>query len=1147
MNSPPKYKSDRLVSSTITQTELPFLSVTQQEGWRLLKTHLALSKGFTFIIVTTPDAGTAHEVAANLRSLIPDESTWKKFDLDPDQPADSLAQDFLRLDKGGTPQVLMWVDTAALALASLERMRGYWEQAFTSLNRRRNQLASDLRGTLALVGTPEMVDALREFAPDLWSIRSAYINFSSAPKEEASLGGARAATPAGRRQQALQAILSAFRGYEELGLDNYAHAEQAAPDIWDLFVQPPCADEYLRPEDIDSAQQETPARFPAQDLLPRLAQPNYRRTVLLADPGMGKSTLVQSLIAMLASGRHISGAPELTGMFPVPIILRDLVPLLPQDSPENWSWNLLLTVLLTNYKREDKAAPLFNAFHGQRQEFFDLLQCDTGIFFFIDGLDEIGNLAKRQQIVRVIQDGIRLSHKEARWLITSRVIGYEEAPAEYIDIEAKMDLVKIAGESASPTDAADLVRVHFEALFADWKPYSLSGIIVGHLSERVRHIMAGNTEAFVPSELMEAIGGKNPRAQVQIAQRLYLTSFDDHRQEQFAQRWFHLRKVPDYSEELFRELRRPAAHGVRVISRVPNLLCFMVILKRSGKPLPDGRAALYHEISKAYLSGIDSSYRLSSIHGHDCPFDPVSRTEILAHIAAHMQSVRSSPPDDTGDEKTTNQEQEDDTAKGSILISMPVLEWLLHPVIERMQTLGRVTREQPANILLSDLLNHIARRSGLLIPRGDDAEGRPLFGFTHLSFLEYFAAVWLHAEFQRQRNRFARLAEASSEGVTLSDEDLDRELPSPGPAICPKPQFAIFAANPIWHEVLIFLAEMNASSPAMLLRWLFPVLFPSNRDRRTENTEPTMPIMPLDAVSLAIKLASDREISVPESTRSQWWRILWSAYLEWPYSQLNIRRSQKWPVAPLLLGSAALRGEILQALATIQPQYPLRPLCLIRCQLTTSDLALLSGLELLENLDLSNCKGLERLPDLSRMRGLRSLNLSYCTGLKEAEAIHGLTGLENLDSLDLFSCKGLERLPDLHRMRRLRSLNLSYCTGLKTAEALHGLTQLENLDSLSLYGCIGLESLPDLSGLHELRTLNLNYCTGLKGTETLSSLIGLENLRRLGLQGCEGIESLPDLSSMQNLRSLDLRLCPAGKHIDDLRKQLHPECNLQVV
>jgi hypothetical protein len=1101
MKSPPKSKSDRLVSSTITRTELPFLPVTQQEGWRLLKTHLALSKGFTFIIVTTPDAGTAHKVAANLRSLIPDESTWRKFDLDPDQPADSLAQDFLRLDKGGRPQVLMWVDTAARALASLERMRGYWEQAFTSLNRRRNQLASDLRGTLALVGTPEMVDALREFAPDLWSIRSAYISFSSALKEKESLGGTMDVAPAGRRQQALQAILAAFRGYEELGLDNYAHAEQAAPDIWDLFVQPPCAEEYLRPEDIDSAQQETPPRFPAQDLLPRLAQPNYRRTVLLADPGMGKSTLVQSLIAMLASGRHISGAPELTGLFPVPIILRDLVPLLPQDAPENWSWNLLLTVLLTNYKREDKAAPLFNAFHGQREEFFDLLQRDAGIFFFIDGLDEIGNLAKRRQIVRVIQDGIRSSHKDARWLITSRLIGYEEAPAEYVDIEAKMDLVEIARESASPEDVASLVKLHFEALFAEWKPYSLSGIIVGHLTERVRHIMAGNAEAYVPSELMEAIGGKNPRSQVQIAQRLYLTPFENQRQEQFAQRWFRLRKVPDYSEELFIELRRPAAHGVRVISRVPNLLCFMVILKRSGKPLPDGRAALYHEIAKAYLSGIDSSYRLSSVHGHDCPFDPAARTEILAHIAAHMQSVRASPPDDTGDEKTKIQSWEDNTAKGSILISMPLLEWLLHPVIERMQTQGRVSREQPANVLLSDMLNHIARRSGLLIPRGDDEEGRPLFGFTHLSFLEYFAAVWLHAEFQRQRNRFARIAEAGSEGITLSEVDLDREFPSAGPFPCPKPIFAIFAAKPVWHEVLIFLTELNVGSLAMLLRWLFPALHSSSFKPRPENNEPAIPLMPLEAVSLAVKVANDREIALPESTRHTWWKMLWSARLQWPYHSWDDSFDDQWHIAPMLLERLDMQEEMFEALIESWITSPIAP-----------------DEEFGRALDLMGCDTLsgDSLKRLTELDGLQTLILDGCHSLRH---LHGLEGLDELRMLDLSSCANL--------------------TG---AGILLPLAGLHSLQSLYLTGCVGLLDIEGVGELKKLKNLHLSYCTGLTGPDVLTPISKLTKLETLWLDGCPFWKDIPDFSRLARLRVLGLGENFSPKDLAALRQQIPKKC-----
>lgn len=143
-----------------------------------------------------------------------------------------------------------------------------------------------------------------------------------------------------------RSLLAAFRPYQELAIDNFAGAEQAAPDIWEMFVHPACSRNHLLPEEMDAAQREEPPRLPAQDLLPLLAREDHRRTVLLADPGMGKSTLIQSLVAHLASGRPLGGASTLGELLPVPLILRDLVPLLPQDKVETWSWDGLLSAFL---------------------------------------------------------------------------------------------------------------------------------------------------------------------------------------------------------------------------------------------------------------------------------------------------------------------------------------------------------------------------------------------------------------------------------------------------------------------------------------------------------------------------------------------------------------------------------------------------------------------------------------------------------------------------------------------------------------------------------------------------------------------------------------------------------------------------------
>lgn len=1072
----------------MTSTPLP---VTRQEAWQLLKTHLVLTHGFSLLIVSAPDAFTLGQIARDVSLLLAGDN-WRKLELDPAQPAESLALDFLRLDKGGTTHRLIWVDTAALAAPSLDQMREHWEQAFTSLNRRRNQLSSSLHGTLALTGTPEMVDALREFAPDLWSIRSAFIRFTAAPRQESFLP---TQTPATRRQQALEAILSAFRGYEEIGLDNYTNADQARPDIWDIFVAPPCSQKHLLPEDIDAAQHASLPRLTTEDLLPKLATPEYSRTVLLADPGMGKSTLVQCLIAMLASGRHLSGAPQLTGLFPVPIILREIVPLLPQ---EPWTWDLLIQTLLTRYRREEKAPPLFSVFASHPQEFGDLLR-SSGVFFFIDGLDEIGGLAKRRQIVSIIQEGIRTAHPEARWLITSRIIGYEEAPVDFVDVTEGLEVDRLSREVLRSKKAEAEVLSRWVVYGNRWEDLAINDINAYDLERelnRKRRDRRANDALL--AKINNTLGGQGSLI-IPIARRLHLAPFDDQRQEQFARRWFRLRRVPDYSDELFRELRLPAAHGVRVIARVPNLLCFMVILKRSGKPLPDGRSALYGEIAKAYLSGIDAAYRLSPVHGHDCPFDLAARTEILALIAAHMQFVRTGPVDDDGKEISPRPAGQD-----SVLIPMPVLEYLLLPVIQRLQDQQRVPRTPTALELLRDLLDHIARRSGLLIPRGDDADGRPLFAFTHLSFLEYFTAVWLDAEFKRLRDRFARIAEAASEGVLLTEADLDAESPPPQPALYGKAQFARLAAAPLWHEVLIFLAEMHAGAPAMLLRWLFPGLHTATPPTKQKPAEPLAPVVPQEAVSLLVKLAGNRELALPESTRRQWWQRLWHARLQWPYHTWDDLFGQHWHIAPRLLDRTETLDEVVDELTHAAQ---------------TSKVAS------------SNNWG-------------PTLDFMGCDLLTE-DHLGRLGHLNDTQTLILDGCVSVKNLSFVIHFPKLKFIDLSLCDKL-THDSLRYLSQLEMLETLFLTGCEGLQKLDGLEGAPKLQSLFLSHCTGLECAEALAPIVNIPTLVTLYLDGCSGLKQLPDLTGMKNLRCLDLTGSPAAQHVSVLKKQLHPDCQIRV-
>lgn len=786
-----------------------------------------------------------------------------------------------------------------------------------------------------------------------------------------------------------RALLAAFRPYQELAIDNFAGAEQSAPDIWDIFVHPACSENFLRPEEIDQAQREIPPRLPAQELLPILAQDDHRRTVLLADPGMGKSTLIQSLIAYLANGRSFVDATPLTGLLPVPLILRDLVPLLQQDKVESWTWDNLLTLLIEHYQRDEAAPPLCECYKEHRDEFRQHLNNDKAIFFLIDGLDEIGDITKRRQIVRCIQNGIREVNKEARWLITSRVIGYDKCEAHLV-----------TESSAEPWMEDDM-----NSLFKDRQMNSEAMRLYKPIEDTWREYIPPNTQQmngtmctsitvtiaqFAKNYAIQSSNGYELSFTFPILKCLYLAPFDDKRQDLFTQRWFQHRHGTDHSKELMREVRAHHHDGVRIISRVPNLLCMMNILKRSGKPLPDGRAALYEDIVKAYLGGIDAAYRLRPVLGNNCPFDAMQRRFLLALLGAHMQQTRTS----SGITKKRSQEknpgrQKNSESEGNILISRPELEQLLLPVIQRMCNEGRVMSKHDNSELLNELLRHIASRSGLLIPRSSDEKGNTLYGFTHLSFLEFFAAEWLSSEFDRNQRQLARQFEALQDGQTVTNAELEQLFPAVGPITHDRASFRNLPPLSAWHEPLIFLLETRKADTPTLLRWLFPMLHSTKPDLVSVKNQSGSRLLPLEAVRLAVKLAQDPEIPLLPETRCSWWRILWQAYLRWPYSPQNPDTSKRWLIAPELLGRVGSQAEVLQALHSVLSELPPAGsgssgygLWLDNCITLTELPPHISGSgEYLTLISLSGCTALTRLPDLRHMTNLKYLYLDGCTKL----------------------------------------------------------------------------------------------------------------------------------------------------------------------
>ncbi|KAG2671321.1 hypothetical protein I3760_14G129100 [Carya illinoinensis] len=232
----------------------------------------------------------------------------------------------------------------------------------------------------------------------------------------------------------------------------------------------------------------------------------------------------------------------------------------------------------------------------------------------------------------------------------------------------------------------------------------------------------------------------------------------------------------------------------------------------------------------------------------------------------------------------------------------------------------------------------------------------------------------------------------------------------------------------------------------------------------------------------------------------------------------------------------------------------------------------------LKSLDLSNCKNLMEIPDLTGAQNLEEIYLTGCINLCEIHpsikvlkqiqkiVMHGTgikqlwTGtlalvLHNLKSLDLRNCKNLMEIPDLTGAQNLEEINLTGCTNLREVHpSIKDLKQiqkiimigtgikqiwtgtlvvLENLKNLNLSNCNNLIEIPDLSGAPNLEIIELRDCTSL--CEVHPSIYELKRLKYLFMFGT-GIKQLwtGTLAVLHNLKSLDLSNCRNLIEIPDL-------------
>ncbi|XP_034203604.1 disease resistance protein RPV1-like [Prunus dulcis] len=165
-----------------------------------------------------------------------------------------------------------------------------------------------------------------------------------------------------------------------------------------------------------------------------------------------------------------------------------------------------------------------------------------------------------------------------------------------------------------------------------------------------------------------------------------------------------------------------------------------------------------------------------------------------------------------------------------------------------------------------------------------------------------------------------------------------------------------------------------------------------------------------------------------------------------------------------------------------------------------------------------NCQ-LQYLPSSFQPKDLVLFSMP-CSRIKQLG--DGCKNLAKLMCLNLTDCKFLAKIPDLSAMENLKYLTLSGCKSLIEVDSSIGF--LDKLVTLDLSRCSNLNFPEIVDKMDSLRELEIQE-SGIR--ELPSSIAYLSGLESLWAYGCESLTNIsPSVYDLQNLSDIDLRECP---------------------
>ena len=339
-----------------------------------------------------------------------------------------------------------------------------------------------------------------------------------------------------------------------------------------LFVTPLLARRYVSPDENPKSWTDD-----AETLLDALAENSP--LVILGDPGIGKSTFLNYVAWLLSRPAENSLIDRMGWRLPLPMVLREL----PVRGVADFDG------LLEAFLDREMSAPL----REDDGRYLRRALAEGQAFVLLDGIDELGDREARENLRSAVFDGIA-RYPDCRWLLTSRIVGYDEVP---------FDSARSRRDEPPFPEEPD-----------------------GELRDTILHRRPLGLLPMRP----ESRGGQIPIR--------YIAPFDDRRIAAFARNWYVRReasasRASANADHLVRAVH--ADESILRLARVPNLLTMMALIHRIEATLPHGRALLYERIAEAYLESIDKFRGIES-SPHDLP----RKKGWLARVGFEMQRLR---------------------------------------------------------------------------------------------------------------------------------------------------------------------------------------------------------------------------------------------------------------------------------------------------------------------------------------------------------------------------------------------------------------------------------------------------------------------------------------------------------------------------